>query len=338
MVSPNKTGEADRGQLGVVASASRPATGSRGLGRFLRKNILFEGLVVILVLLTFLSPVFLSVDNIFDIVLQSSINAIIALGMTFVITTGGIDLSVGAVWAFTGVITGMLLRTGITFVVAVPVGILAGAICGLISGLLITKGRIQPFIATLATMSVFRGITLIITRGYTVYTFPRAFQYLGAGRLGGVIPIPVIILAVVFVLSLYLFEQTTFGRYLVSIGNNREAARLCGIGVDRITTWSYVYCGILSAIGGGIIATARLNAAEPIAGSGSEVLAIAAVVIGGTSMAGGETKIKLTIVGALLLGTVNNGLTLLNVPTYYQMTVIGLIIILAMLGESLSRD
>ena len=239
---------------------------SRSLSQFLRKNVLFEGLIVIVVALTFLSPVFFSVDNIFDIILQSSINAIIALGMTFVITTGGIDLSVGAVWAFTGVITGMLLRTGMTFIVAVPVGILSGAFCGFLSGLLITKGRIQPFIATLATMSVFRGITLIITRGYTVYTFPRNFQFLGAGRLWGVIPFPVIILAVVFILSLFLFEQTTFGRYLISIGNNREAARLCGISVDRVITWSYVYCGILSAIGGGIIATARLDAAEPIAG------------------------------------------------------------------------
>jgi ribose transport system permease protein len=338
-VSPNRPGDGEVGQLaGAVAGIGKPSGGSWDLGRFLRKNILFEGLTVIVVALTFLSPVFLSVDNVFDIVLQSSISAIIALGMTFVITTGGIDLSVGAIWALTGVIAGMLLRAGISPIVAVPAGILSGAFCGLFTGLLITKGRIQPFIATLATMSVFRGITLIITRGYTVYGFPREFEYLGAGRLGGVIPIPVVILAAVFALSLYLFEQTTFGRYLVSIGNNREAARLCGINVDRVITWSYVYCGVLSAIGGGIIATARLNAAEPIAGSGSEVLAIAAVVIGGTSMAGGETKIKRTIVGALLLGTVSNGLTLLNVPTYYQMAVIGLIIILAMLGEAVSRD
>jgi len=324
--------------VGAVPAIGQPRGGTRGLGQFTRRNILFEGLIVIVVTLTISSPVFLSVDNIFDIVLQSSINAMIALGMTFVITTGGIDLSVGAVWALTGVITGMQLRAGITPIVAVPVGILCGGLCGLISGLLITKGRIQPFIATLATLSVFRGITLIITRGYTVYTFPRSFQYLGAGRLWGVIPIPVIILGAVFILCLYLFEQTTFGRYLVSIGNNREAARLCGINVNRIITWSYVYCGILAAIGGGIIATARLNAAEPIAGSGSELPAIAAVVIGGTSMAGGETKIKRTIVGALLLGTVSNGLTLLNVATYYQMAAIGLIIILAMLGESVSKD
>jgi ribose transport system permease protein len=324
----------------------RPVEGSLGdnvgiikaITSFARRNILYCGLVVIVILLSLLSPVFLTVGNIFDIILQSSINGIIALGVTFVITTGGIDLSVGAIWGLSGVVCGLLLKAGVPWGLATVGCVLAGALCGMFSGVLITKGRIQAFIATLATMSVYRGITLIITKGYTVYNFPKDFHYLGAGRLFGVIPIPVLMLALVLLISVFLFERTTFGRYLVSIGNNKEAARLCGIDINKMITLAYVYAGVLCAIGGGLIATARLNAAEPIAGSGAETDAIAAVVIGGTSLAGGVAKIRRTVLGALLLGMTNNGLTLLNVPTYYKMAVVGLIIILAMLGDSMNKD
>lgn len=310
----------------------------KGITSFARHNILYLGLGVIIIALSILSPAFMTVGNIFDIILQSSINGIIALGVTFVITTGGIDLSVGAIWGLTGVACGLLLKTGMPWGLAILGCILAGALCGFFSGVLITKGRIQAFIATLATMSIYRGISLIITKGYTVYNFPKGFRYLGAGRLFGVIPIPVFILLAVLLISIFLFERTTFGRYLVAIGNNKEAARLCGIDINRMITLAYVYSGILCAIGGGIIATARLNAGEPIAGSGAETDAIAAVVIGGTSLAGGVTKIRRTVIGALLLGMTNNGLTLLNVPTYYKMAVVGIIIILAMLGDSINKD
>jgi len=300
---------------------------------FIKRNVLYFGLGALVIVMSILSPAFLTIGNIFDILLQSSINGIIALGVTFVIASGGIDLSPGAVWGLTGVVCGLLLKAGLPWIVALLGCILAGAICGLFSGSLITKGKIQPFIATLATMSVFRGLALIITKGYTIYNFPKEFRYLGSGRLFGIIPIPVIILLVIFVVSVFLFERTTFGRYLVAIGNNKEAARLCGINVNKTILLAYIYVGIMCAIAGGVIAVARLNAAEPIAGSGAETDAIAAVVIGGTSLAGGVAKIRRTVIGALLLGIANNGLTLLNVPTYYKMAVVGIIIILAMLGD-----
>lgn len=313
----------------------------RGLDRiisFARNNSLYFILGIIIIALSILSPAFLTVGNLFDIILQSSINGIIALGVTFVISTGGIDLSVGAIWGLTGVACGLIMKAGVHWSLAILGCIILGAVCGLFSGALITKGRIQPFITTLAAMSIYRGLALIVTKGYTVYNFPKPFRYIGAGRLFGVVPIPVFVLLGVLIVSVFIFERTTFGRYLVSIGNNKEAARLCGIDVNKMITFAYVYAGILCAIGGGILATARLNAAEPIAGGSAETDAIAAVVIGGTSLAGGATKIRRTVIGALLLGMTNNGLTLLNVPTYYKMTVVGIIIILAMLGDSINKD
>ncbi|MEW6227265.1 MAG: ABC transporter permease [Bacillota bacterium] len=299
--------------------------------RNMRQYGLIMGLLLLGVVLSILSPVFPTPANLLDIVLQSSVNGAIALGMTFVIATGGIDLSVGSIWALTGITIGLLVKSGIPWPVAVLLGLGAGVVCGAFTGLLVTRGKVPPFIATLGTMSVYRGLALIISNGYTVYGFPRGFQFIGSGKLL-MIPMPVIILAAAFLLARFLFSRCAFGRYVVAIGGNKEAARLCGINVNRYVLQAYVVGALLAAVGA-IIATSRLDAAEPIAGSGAELDAIAAVVMGGTSLSGGEGNIAGTLVGALVIGTVRNGLTLMNVPTFYQIATIGLIIIAAVLAD-----
>ncbi|MGA2547050.1 MAG: ABC transporter permease [Rectinemataceae bacterium] len=309
------------------------------LSSFLKSNAVLWVLLAIVVFLSIFSRYFLTVGNLLDVAKQSAINGILALGMTFVITTGGIDLSVGSTWAISGVIAALLMHAGIPWPVALLVCMASGVLCGFLSGLLITKGRLQPFIATLATMNVYRGIALIITGGLTIYgRLPTKFKYLGAGIILSFIPMPVIIFLFIFLLSWFIFKFQVFGRFLTAIGNSREAARLSGINVDKMISLAYMYSGLLAAIGGGIIATARLGAAEPTIGSGAELDAIASVVIGGTSMSGGETRIRGTLIGAILLSAINNGLTLLNVPTYYRISVVGLIIIVAMLIDALGKE
>ncbi len=297
-------------------------------------SLLFVIIIGVAVGLGILSPVFLTPGNLLDVALQSSINGLISLGMTFVIVSGGIDLSVGAVWALSGAIAAILLRDGFSLTVSILVGLLFGCGCGYVSGLLVAKGGLQPFIATLGMMSVFRGLTLIVTNGYTVYGLPTTFRYIGSGALWGV-PIPVFILLAMFFISLFLFTRCTFGRHLMAVGENKEAAWLCGIDVEGVTLKAYVYSGLCASIAA-VVATARLGAAEPIAGSGAELDAIAAVVLGGTPLTGGEGNVIGTLLGALLMGMVRNGLTLLNVPTFYQTVIIGLVIIFAVLSESLT--
>ncbi len=303
----------------------------------LKENIVVLFLLLIIVILSVASPYFLNLGNLMDVAKQASINGIIALGMTYVITTGGIDLSVGPVWALSGVVSALLMKAGLVWPLACLCGILVGACCGLCSGLLVTKGKMQPFIATLATMNVYRGIALIITGGYTVYNLPTAFRDIGGGTLFNFIPMPVVVFIVIFIISWFIFSRQIKGRHLTAIGSNKEAARLSGISVEKNICWAYIYSGIMCAIGGGIVATARLSAAEPTIGSGAELDAIAAVVIGGTSMSGGESRIFGTLVGAVLISAMNNGLTLLNVPTYYKIVVVGLILIAAMLLDSFGK-
>jgi ribose/xylose/arabinose/galactoside ABC-type transport system permease subunit len=304
-------------------------------GRDLREFGLIGALLLIGIILSILSPVFMTISNLLDIVLQSSINATIALGMTFVIATGGIDLSVGSIWALAGIIIGLILKSSLPWWLALLGGLLVGSICGCVTGTLIVRGRMQPFIATLGTMGVFRGLALIISKGYTIYSFPRSFRFLGSGKVFA-IPVPVLILLCAFLIARFMFEKTTFGRHIVAIGGNREAARLCGINVNLTILKAYMICGILTGLAA-IMATARLNAAEPIAGSSAELDAIAAVVMGGTSLSGGMGNIGGTLIGALLIGVVKNGLTLLNVPVYYQTVAIGLIIIAAVLLEGIGK-
>lgn len=288
----------------------------------------------ICILLSVLTPVFLSVNNIINVIRQVSINGILAAGMTMVIISGGIDLSVGSVAAICGaIVAGTQLKLGLA--PAMLLSVATGALLGLINGLVITKGKVAPFVATLGMTTVARGLTLIYTGGRPIYNLTDAFRVLGAGYVGP-IPVPVIILALVIAVVHFVMSSTVFGREVYALGGNEEAARYSGINVERRRMLVYISMGLLSAVTG-IVLTSRLGSADPTAGVGFETDAIAAVVIGGTSMSGGEGSVIGSLIGALIIGVMNNGLNLLNVSPYYQQIFKGLIVVLAVLMDSASR-
>ena len=293
------------------------------------------GLVLLCVVITFVSPAFMTLSNITNVFTQVSTNAIIAVGITFVILTGGIDLSVGSTVAISGAFAASIIKSTNNVFLAVLAAGIVGIVIGLINGLLISKGKLQAFIATLATMTIFRGATLVFTNGTPISKLPENFVNIGNGKLG-FIPIPVIITVIVLVIAIYVLTQTRFGRYLYALGGNEDSARLSGINTTKIKTLVYVISGFASSIAGVIIAS-RIGSASPNAGTGFELDAIAAVVIGGTSLAGGEGRITGTIIGALIIGVLNNGLNLMNVSPFYQSIVKGLVILIAVLLDKKSR-
>jgi len=276
-----------------------------------------------------LTPHFLTVSNLLNVAEQATIIAIIAVGMTFVIITAGIDLSVGSVLAFAGVVMASVLHQGVPLTVALLVGLGIGLLCGLVNGLLITIGRLPPFIATLGMMSVARGTALMFTEGRPVSGFSEGFRSLATGEVLGV-PTPVIIMIVVYVTAYFILGRTKLGRYTYAIGGNEEAALLSGINVKLYKTLVYGLAGMLSGLAA-ILLTARLNSAQPIAGMNYELDAIAATVIGGTSLLGGEGTVLGTLIGALIMAVLRNGLNLLGVSSFIQQIVIGSVIIVAVL-------
>lgn len=287
------------------------------------------GLIGLSIVLWIMSPYFLTVSNLLNIAQQTSINAIIAVGMTFVIITAGIDLSVGSLVAFSGVVLASVLQAGVPLPIAILVGLGVGLSCGMINGLLITLGRIPPFISTLGMMSVARGAALLYTKGRPVSGFSENFRYLATGEIFH-IPVPVIIMGVVYIIAHFVLNRTKLGRYAYAIGGNEEAAILSGINVKLYKTMVYALCGMLSGLAA-LILTARLNSAQPIAGNMYELDAIAATVIGGTSLMGGEGTVLGTLIGALIMGVLRNGLNLLGVSSFIQQIVIGSVIIVAVL-------
>jgi ribose transport system permease protein len=258
--------------------------------------------------------------------LATSVAALLAVGQTYVIILAEIDLSVGAALGFTAVVTAQTLRDH-GLVAGVGAGVATGAAIGLVNGLLVTKTRMPSFIATLATMSVLSGLSLQLTKGNPVAVTDYDFQGIGQNRLAGV-PVPVVIMLVVFALFGYLLARTRFGRHVYATGDNTEAARLSGVRTDRVKILAFVVSGVLAALAGFIL-TARLSTAEPTAGTGLELEAIAAVIIGGTSLAGGRGTLLGTLVGALVLGVIDNGMNLLDVSPFLQNVVKGLVILLA---------
>ncbi len=279
-----------------------------------------------------LTPHFLTVSNLLNVAQQTSINAIIAVGMTFVIITAGIDLSVGSILAFSGVALASSLQAGFPVPFAILIGLMVGAVCGLVNGLLITLGRLPPFIATLGVMSVARGAALLYTEGRPVSGFSERFRALATGEVLH-IPLPVLIMMLIYVIGHFILTRTKLGRYTYAIGGNEEAAKLSGVNVTFYKTTVYALCGLLSGFAA-VILTARLNSAQPIAGMMYELDAIAATVIGGTSLMGGEGTIFGTLIGALIMGVLRNGLNLLGVSSFIQQIVIGSVIILAVLMDT----
>jgi ribose transport system permease protein len=295
------------------------------------------GLLLLSGILWALTPYFLTVSNLLNVAEQTAIVAIIAVGMTFVIITAGIDLSVGSVLAFSGIVMASALQAGAPLVLGLAAGLGAGLVCGLLNGLLITVGRLPPFIATLGMMSVARGAALMFTEGRPVSGFSESFRSLATGEVLGV-PFPVIVMLAVYIAAHIVLTRTRLGRYTYAIGGNEEATLLSGVNVKTYKTAVYGLCGMLSGLAA-IILTARLNSAQPIAGIMYELDAIAATVIGGTSLMGGEGNVFGTLIGALIMGVLRNGLNLLGISSFAQQIVIGSVIIVAVLFDmALKRD
>ncbi|OOE66605.1 ribose ABC transporter permease [Salinivibrio kushneri] len=296
-------------------------------------------LLVLIVVMSFLNSNFFMVDNLLNILRQTSVNAIIAVGMTLVILTAGIDLSVGSVLALCGAFAASLIAVEVPVLVAVPTALFAGAAIGAMTGVVVAKGKVQAFIATLVAMTLYRGVTMVYTDGRPISTgftdTADAFAWFGTGYLLG-IPVPVWLMAIVFIGAWYLLNHTRFGRYIYALGGNESAARLSGINVDRIKVGVYSLCGMLAALAG-IIVTSRLSSGQPTAGTGYELDAIAAVVLGGTSLMGGKGKIMGTLIGALIIGFLNNALNLLDVSSYYQMIAKAVVILLAVLVDNKNK-
>jgi ribose/xylose/arabinose/galactoside ABC-type transport system permease subunit len=287
---------------------------------------IFFAFAIICIVLALTTPRFLTVPNLMIIGTQVSINALLAFGVTFVIITGGIDLSLGSMVAVTGVVAATFAHPD-TYPVVVPVviGLLTGVAIGAFNGLVITKSKVAPFIVTLGTMTIGRGLALILSKGRPVSNLSDSFNFIGGGNIFG-IPFPIVILIVAFLLCSVILNKTILGRYMYAVGGNEQAARASGIRVNRVKLWVYTICGLLCAMGG-ILLTSRVTTGQPNAGAGFELDAIAAAIIGGTSTSGGTGTMTGTLIGALLIGVISNSLDLLNVTSYYQQVVMGVIII-----------
>lgn len=294
-------------------------------------------LLLLVVVLAFLSPVFLSVRNLFNVFQQIAVLAVLALGATAVIITGGIDLSVGAVMAFAAMVLGWTFSVaGLPMGVAIVAALAAGAAIGMLNGLLITRGKLPPFIATLATLSMARGLALIVSDGRPISGYPAWFRTIATMDLFGVVPLSVVLVVVLYVAGAGYLRYRPSGRALYALGGNEEVARLSGLRVDREKMKVYTTAGALAGVGGLVLA-ARLNSSQPTAGAGLELDVIAAVVIGGASLAGGAGTVSGTLVGALIIGVLRNGLNLLDVSSFWQQVVIGAVIAIAVMTDTLRR-
>ena len=316
-------------------------TMNKSINKLLKNKPLIV-LLVTSVIISILNSRFLTWSNILTVLRQTSINAIIATGMTFAILIGGIDLSVGSVFGLCGAIAASMISSGTNVFVVVIVSLILGTIIGFFNGTLITFGRMQPFIATLGTVTLLRGFILVLTQGKPISTgsteASAAFGNIGSGFLWS-IPVPVYIMILVFIVAYYILNHTRIGRYIYATGSNEEATMYSGINTDKVKLFVYSVSGMTAALAG-ILITARLGSAQPTAGAGYELDAIAAVVLGGTSMSGGIGTITGTAIGALIIGVLNNALNLMNVSSYYQDVAKGIVILIAVLldrKQKLSR-
>ncbi|HEY2083372.1 MAG TPA: ABC transporter permease [Verrucomicrobiae bacterium] len=305
--------------------------------RFLSKYGIYFAFVLLAGTLAITSPPFRTLSNARNILQQISINGIVAIGMTLVIITAGIDLSVGSVLAFSAVVATSFAHPGAhALIVPVAMGVLAGLGCGAINGILIARKRLAPFIVTLGMMTVARGAALVYTSGRPVINLSDRYNEIGGGSIAGV-PFAAIIFFVVVLLGVFILHFTRFGRYVYAVGGNELAAKVSGVNTERVLIGVYALAGALAGVAG-IVLSSRINSGPPATGAGYELDAIAAVVIGGTSLSGGIGSITGTIVGVLIIGVMNNGLDLLNVSSYWQQIFKGLIIVLAVLLDKKSKQ
>lgn len=301
--------------------------------KFAKQNIPLMGLIFLFIFMAIASPAFLSSFNILSVMRQASINGIIAFGMTLVIISGGIDLSVGSTLAFSGMVAAVLMASGVPSSIAILAALLTGATLGGIIGLLISKGKLPPFIATLGGMISIRGLTLILSRGVPVSRFGNEglIAWIGRGYVW-FIPTPVVVLFTVFAVLSFVMRKTVFGKHVYAIGGNEKGALLSGIKVERNKVYIYMISGFMAALAA-VILTSRVDSAVPTAGQMFELYAIAAAVIGGASLSGGRGRMSGTIIGAFIIAIINNGLNLLGVSAYIQQLVTGLIIIFAVIAD-----
>jgi ribose/xylose/arabinose/galactoside ABC-type transport system permease subunit len=292
-------------------------------------------LVAMCLLFSFMSPYFATLENFTNILVQSAVLIIAGAGVTLVIATAGIDLSIGSILALSSIIMAGALKAGAGLFVGVGLGILSGAVMGLVNGLGVAGLGISPFIVTLGAAGIYRALALIFTDARPIYGLPLELRFLGTGSIGPC-PISAVIAFAVVLIAALVIAWTRFGINLRAVGDNPEGAFRMGVPIRGVLIWVYVISGAMAALAG-VVVTARLNTAEAIAGLGMELEAIAAVVMGGTSFFGGEASISGTLLGALIIGTLANGLTIINVPSYYQQLVIGIVFILAVLADRIRR-
>ena len=296
---------------------------------------IFLVLFPLIILFGVLNPAFLSIANILNVLRQISIFGIMAVGMTMVIMCAQIDLSIGAIVALSGVVAAMVAKSGGHLVFSLLAGCAAGLICGLFNGFLTVTFNVHALLITLGSMTAIRGVGFLITGGRPVWGMDPSYKWLGAGFILG-IPVPIIIMLIVYAIGWFIMSQTTFGRYIYSTGGNLEAARLSGINTKMVTMWALGICGLLAGLSG-VIWSSRLFSGQPIVGQGYELQVIAATVLGGISLMGGQGEILATLGGALIIGILHNGLNLLGVSPYWQMVATGCVIILAVILDSLRR-
>lgn len=318
-------------------------TNKKSVGAILGEYGAFIALALLVIVLSIVEPSFRAPSNLMNLLRQASFNGLIAFGMTLVILSDGIDLSVGSVFALSAIICAELLMFGMPAFVAIVVALIAGTLLGAISGLLVTKGRLQPFIATLITMTAYRGLAKIITGGKPISqlagnTTSGEFLFKAMGK-GNVllfetikIPIPAIILVLAFLIVFFVLNKTTFGRRIYATGSNAKCANLVGVNTAKIKIACYSISGFLAALAG-LLMISRLDSAQPTLGDGYELDAIAAVALGGTSMSGGRGKITGTIAGVLIIAVLNNGLNIMDVSSYYQEVIKALVILVAVLSD-----
>jgi ribose/xylose/arabinose/galactoside ABC-type transport system permease subunit len=292
-------------------------------------------LIIMSVFFNFMSPYFATWENATNILVQSAVLIIVGTGMTLVIASAGIDLSIGSILALSGIIMAASMKAGLGVFLGVSMGVLSGALMGFLNGMGIARLGISPFIVTLGTAGIYRALSLIFTDARPIYGLPMNFRIMGTGRLGP-LPLSAVLAFTVLGLAYLIIAWTRFGINARAVGDNPKGAFLMGIPIQRVLVIVYVLSGVTAALAG-IVVTSRLNTAEAIAGLGMELEAIAAVIMGGTSFSGGEANLLGTLLGALTIGTLANGLTIINVPSYYQQLVIGIVFILAVMADRMKR-
>ena len=301
-----------------------------------RNGGIIIAILTMMIIFTIINPIYLSTDNLIDIIKQSTINGLLAIGITLVIITAGIDLSVGSIFAIVIVSVGKILNAGVNPIIAVTIGLIIGFLLGVINGILITKLEIQPFIVTLGTMSAYRGISYIITGGWPVLDISENFRIMFEGDFLGIIPVSVIILLLTALIIFILLKYTKFGSYIYALGSNEEATLLSGVNVNFNKTIAYGLCGVTAALSG-VVLLARLGTGEPTAGIGYELNAIAAAAVGGASLSGGRGTVQGTLLGTILLSALRVGLIVVGVDSFWQYIATGVIIVIAASFETINK-